>query len=148
MDINTDKVSSRTKKIDMTPIRLEGDDDDEGDGDDGDGGSDEDEDEDEESTPVPRSKHHVARCVFLFRFILSQEFFHVYSPQITYALSRKTTTAKPAPVKTKSRKRDMDREQDDDGGSSDSGASGPVDSIMDSSSEEEAEDEVDGMLGE
>lgn len=49
----------------MTPIRLEGDDDDEGDG-----GSDEDEDEDEESTPVPRSKRHAARCVFLFCFIL------------------------------------------------------------------------------
>lgn len=72
VDIHTDKVSSRTKKIDMTPIRLEGDDDDEGYGDDGDGGSDEDEDEDEdeESTPVPRSKRHVARCVFLFCFIL------------------------------------------------------------------------------
>jgi hypothetical protein len=56
----------------MTPIRLEGDDDDEEDGDDGDGGSDkdEDEDEDEESTPVPRSKRHVARCVFLFCSIL------------------------------------------------------------------------------
>jgi hypothetical protein len=72
VDVNTDKVSSRTKKIDMTPIRLEGDDDDddEGGGDDGDGGSDEDEDEDEESTPVPRSKRHVAQCVFLFCFIL------------------------------------------------------------------------------
>ena len=77
MDINTDK-SSRTKKIDMTPIRLEGDDDDEGDGDDGDGGSDEDEDEDEESTPVPRSKRHVARCVFLFCFILHLRKFHLY----------------------------------------------------------------------
>lgn len=54
----------------MTPIRLEGDDDDETDDDDGDGGSEEDEDEDEESTPVPRSKRHVARCVFLFYFIL------------------------------------------------------------------------------
>lgn len=64
VDIHTDRVSSRTKKIDMTPIRLEGDDD-------GDGGSDEeDEDEDEESTPVPRSKRHVARCVFLFCSIL------------------------------------------------------------------------------
>ena len=61
----------------MTPIRLEGDDDDEGDGDDGDGGSDEDEDEDEdeESTPIPRSKRHVVRCVFLFCFILYQEIF-------------------------------------------------------------------------
>ena len=46
VDINTDKLS-RTKKIDMTPIRLKGD---------GDGGSDEDEDEDEESTPVPRAE--------------------------------------------------------------------------------------------
>ncbi len=53
----------------MTPIRLEGDDDDEGDGDDGDD-SDDDEDDDDESTPVPRSKRHVVRCVFLFRFIL------------------------------------------------------------------------------
>jgi hypothetical protein len=50
----------------MTPIRLEGDDDDEGDGDDGD----DDDDEDKESTPVPRSKRGVARCVFLFYFIL------------------------------------------------------------------------------
>ena len=46
VDINTDK-SFRTKKIDMTPIRLEGD---------AVGGSDEDEDEDEESTPVPRAE--------------------------------------------------------------------------------------------
>ena len=63
-------------------------------------------------------------------------------------LFRNTTTAKPAPVKTKSRKRDTNKEQDDLDGSSDSGASGPADSIMDSSSEEEADDEVDGMLGE
>jgi hypothetical protein len=59
VDINIDNVSSRTKKINMTPIRFGGDDDDEGDGDD-------DEDEDEESTPVPRSKRSVARCVFYF----------------------------------------------------------------------------------
>lgn len=77
VDINTDKVSSRTKKIDMTPIRLEGDDDDEGDGDDGEGGSDE--DEDEESTPVPRSKRHVARCVYLFRFILYLRKFFMFT---------------------------------------------------------------------
>jgi hypothetical protein len=141
IDINIDNASSRTKKIDMTPIRLEGDDDDEGDGDDGD----EDEDEDEESTPVPRSKRHVARCVFLYFHSVSEEIF-----MFTYhdALIRKTATAKPAPVKTKSRKRDMGRERDDGEGSSDSGASGPADSIMDSSSEEEADDEVDGMLGE
>ena len=63
VDNNTDKVSSRTKKIDIMPIRLEGDDTDEGDGDDGDGGSDE--DGDEESMPVPRSKRHVARYVWI-----------------------------------------------------------------------------------
>jgi len=51
-------------------------------------------------------------------------------------------------VKTKSRKRDIDKVQDHEDGSSDNGASGPADSIMDSSSEEEADDEVDGMLGE
>ena len=79
--INTDRVSSRTKKIDMTPIRLEGDDDDEGDSDDGGGGSDDDEDEDEESTPVPRSKRQVARCVF----ICTSGIFHVYS---LYALQK------------------------------------------------------------
>ena len=63
-------MSHRTKKVDMTPIRLEGDDDDEGDADDGDDDSDDDDDDDDESTPVPRSKRHVVRCVFLFRFIL------------------------------------------------------------------------------
>jgi hypothetical protein len=83
-------------------------------------------------------------CFFSVSFCIS----HVFLPRITYALLRKTTTAKPAPVKTKSRKRDMDKEQDDEDGSSDSVASGPADSIMDSSSEEEADDEVDGMLGE
>jgi hypothetical protein len=39
----------------------------------------------------------------------------------------------------------MDRGQDDEDGS---GASEPADSIMDSGSEEEADNEVDGMLGE
>jgi hypothetical protein len=69
VDINTDEVSLRTKKVDMTPIRLEGDDDDEEDSGDGDSGIDDDEDE-ESSTPVPRSKRHVARCVFPFYFTL------------------------------------------------------------------------------
>jgi hypothetical protein len=147
VDINTDKVSSRTKKIDMTPIRLEGDDDDEGNGDDGDVGNAEDEDEDEESTPVPRSKRHVARYVSFSCFILHLRKFQAYLPRITYALFRKITAAKHAPVKIKPRKRKMDKKQDEDG-SSDSGPSGPADSIMDSSSEEEADDEVDGMLGE
>jgi len=132
----------------MTPIRLEGDYDDEADGDDGDGGSDEDEDEDEESTPVPRSKRHVARCVFLFCFILYLRRFSCLLNTNHIRALRKTTTAKPAPAKTKSRKRDMLGEQDDEDGSSDSNTSGPVDSIIDSSSEEEADDEVDGMLGE
>lgn len=131
----------------MTPIRLEGDDDNEEDGGDGDGSSDDD-DEDEESTPVPRSKSHVVRCVSLFYFILYLRKSHVYLPQITYTLFSKTSTAKPAPVKTTSRKRGMGREQDGEDGSGDSGASGPADSIIDSSSEEEADDEVDGMLGE
>lgn len=85
IDINIDNVSSRTKKIDMTPIRLEGDDDDEGDGDDGD----EDEDEDEESTPVPRSKRHVARCVFLF--------FHSVSEEILCLLTTTRSSEKPRP---------------------------------------------------
>ena len=125
----------------MTPIRLWGDDD-EGDG--GDSGRDEDEDEDEESTPVPRSKRQVARYFFSVSFCVS---LIVYLPRITHALLRKTTTAKPATVKTKSCKRYMGREQDNEDGS-DSGASGPADSIMDSSTEEEADDEVDGMLGE
>jgi len=40
----------------------------------------------------------------------------------------------------------MNRGKDDEDGSS--GVSEPADSIMDSSSEEEADDEVDGMLGE
>jgi hypothetical protein len=52
----------------MTPIKLEGDDEDEDD-DGGDGDGDEDEGEDEESTPVPRSKRHASRWVFLLRFI-------------------------------------------------------------------------------
>jgi hypothetical protein len=42
-------------------------------------------------------------------------------------LIRKTTTAKPAPVKTRSRKRDIDREQDNVDGSSDSGAAARLD---------------------
>jgi hypothetical protein len=50
-------------------------------------------------------------------------------------------------MKVKSRQREADRRQDDDGGGG-SGASEPADSIMDSGSEEEADNEVDGMLGE
>jgi hypothetical protein len=68
-------------------------------------------------------------------------------PQLMPVPRSKTTTAKPAPVKTKSCKRDIDKEQDEDG-RSDSGVPGPADSVMDSSPEEEADDEVDGMLGE
>jgi hypothetical protein len=83
-------------------------------------------------------------CFFSVSFRISGNF-HVYLPRITSALFRKI---KPAPVKTKSRNRDKDKEQDDEDGNSDSVASGPADSIMDSSSEEEADDEVDGMLGE
>ncbi|KAH9991933.1 nuclear condensing complex subunit [Russula vinacea] len=105
-----------TKKIDMTPIKLDGDDD----GDDGDG--DGDEDEDGELTPVPRFKRH-----------------HV---------DRKPTTAKSGPMKAKSRQREVDREQDDEDHDGGSDASEPADSIMDSGSEEEADKEVDGMLGE
>ena len=66
--INAYKTPPRTKKIDVTPIRLEGDDDDE------EGSDDDDEDEDEESTPVPRSKRHVARFVFLASFHTSGSF--------------------------------------------------------------------------
>lgn len=54
--------TSRTKRVDMTPIRLEGDED----GDDRDSYDDEeDADEDEESTPVPPSKRPASMCVFL-----------------------------------------------------------------------------------
>ncbi len=42
----------------------------------------------------------------------------------------------------------MNKAKDDEDGGSGSGVSEPADSIMDSSSEEEADDEVDGMLGE
>ena len=63
---------------------------------------DDDEDEDEESTPVPRSKRGVARCVFLFYFIL---YLRKFLPRITYTLIIKTTTSKPAPVKTNPRKK-------------------------------------------
>jgi hypothetical protein len=52
-------------------------------------------------------------------------------------------------MKPKSRRREVDRGQDDDDDDDDgSGASEPADSIMDSGSEEEADNEVDGMLGE
>lgn len=61
---------------------------------------------------------------------------------------RKTTTAKHAPMKPKSRQRDVDRGKDDGWDEDGSGASEPADSIMDSGSEEEADNEVDGMLGE
>ncbi len=74
--------------------------------------------------------------------------FHDFLPRITYALFRKTTTAKSAPMKIKTRPRKMGRGQDGEDGGSGSGTSEPADSIMDSSSEEEADDEVDGMLGE
>ncbi|KAI9511024.1 nuclear condensing complex subunit [Russula earlei] len=103
-----------TKKVDMTPIVLEGDDDgeDEGDFDDAQ------DEEDKESTPVPRSKRHVAI----------------------------KTAAKSASVKSKLVKRKGDREQgyyhDDDD------VLEPADSIMDSGSEREEDNEVDGMLGE
>ena len=67
-------------------------------------------------------------------------------PRITHTLFRKNTATKSSPVKTKSRPREMNRGKDDEDGGS--GVSEPADSIMDSSSEEEADDEVDGMLGE
>lgn len=92
--VNAYKVPLRTKKIDMTPIRLEGDED--GDGDDGDSGGDEDEDEDEESTPVPRSKRHVAPCVFLLPYP-----FQVCLPRITSALCQKNYYCKVCSHETK-----------------------------------------------
>jgi hypothetical protein len=49
----------RTKKVDMTPMRLEGDEDEDGEGD----NDEEDHDEDDESTPVPRSKRRATACV-------------------------------------------------------------------------------------
>ena len=132
--INADKRLPRTKKIDMTPVRLEGDEDEEvGDGDDGD--DDEDDDEDEDSTPVPRSKRHVARYLLLLPF-----FAYTY-PTLCPRFIRKTTTARSAPVKLKSRRQDVEDEESGSGGSE-------PDSIIDSSSEEEADNEVDGMLGE
>jgi hypothetical protein len=49
-------------------------------------------------------------------------------------------------MKPKSRRREVDRAQDD--GDDGSGAAEPADSIIDSGSEEDADNEVDGMLGE
>ena len=69
-------------------------------------------------------------------------------PRITHTLFRKNTATKSSPVKTKFRPREMNKAKDDEDGGSGSGVSEPADSIMDSSSEEEADDEVDGMLGE
>jgi hypothetical protein len=68
----------------------------------------------------------------------------ILTPHYIHAV-RKTTTTKSAPMNPKSRQREIDRGQDDEDGS---GASEPADSIMDSGSEEEADNEVDGMLGE
>jgi hypothetical protein len=51
-------------------------------------------------------------------------------------------------MRAKSRQREVDRGQGDEDDSVGSGASEPADSIMDSGSEEEADKEVDGMLGE
>ena len=50
----------RTKKVDMTPIRLEGDEDEDGEIENDEEDHDED---DDESTPVPRSKRRAAACV-------------------------------------------------------------------------------------
>jgi hypothetical protein len=138
------KVPLRTKKIDMTPIRLEGDDEDE----DGGGEGDEDEDEDEESTPVPRSKRHVTRYVFLLGFHPIPQKAFTYTYFALHPRCVRKTTAKSAPMKPKSRQREVDKGQDDDDDDDGSGASEPADSIMDSGSEEEADNEVDGMLGE
>ena len=139
--INAYKTPPRTKKIDVTPIRLEGDDDDE------EGSDDDDEDEDEESTPVPRFKRHVARCVFLASFHTSRKL----SPVLTSALhprSIRKPTTKSTSMKPNSRQREADRAQDDGDDDDGSGASEPADSIIDSGSEEDADNEVDGMLGE
>ena len=59
-------LAVRTKKVDMTPIRLEGDDEDEEDAGD-DNNEDDNEDDDEESTPVPRSKRPTAAACVLLR---------------------------------------------------------------------------------
>ena len=61
-------LAVRTKKVDMTPIRLEGDEEEE-EAEAGDNNEDDDEDDDEESTPVPRSKRpNAAACVLLRSF--------------------------------------------------------------------------------
>jgi hypothetical protein len=54
----------RTKKVDMTPIRLEGNEDEDGEGD----NDEEDHDEDYESTLVPRSKRRATAGVLLVNF--------------------------------------------------------------------------------
>jgi hypothetical protein len=82
--INAYKPPPRTKKVDVTPIRLEGDEDDE---DGSDGG---DEDEDEESTPVPHSKRHVSRCVFFASSRTSGSFYVYLYFRVTSALRQKT----------------------------------------------------------
>jgi hypothetical protein len=74
-----------------------------------------------------------------------------YTYTYTFALhprSVRKPTTKSAPMKSKSRQREMDRAQDDDDDDDGSGASEPADSIIDSGSEEDADNEVDGMLGE
>ena len=118
--INAYKILPRTKKFDMTPIRLEGDDDNEdGDGDD----SDKDKDEDEESTPVPRSKRHVARCVFLLRcHSIPWEASTFTYPAFHSRSVRKTTTTNSVPMKPKSRQREVDKAQDDEDDEDGSGA--------------------------
>lgn len=51
-------------------------------------------------------------------------------------------------MKSKSGQREQYREQDYDDDDDDDGASEPADSIMDSGSEKQEDNEVDGMLGE
>ena len=116
-------LAVRTKKVDMTPIRLEGDDEDEEDAGD-DNNEDDNEDDDEESTPVPRSKRpNAAACVLLRSFFWGA-----------------TEQNLPNPVRNSVKSRHQQQEEEDDE------ASEPADSILDSESEGEETTEVDGLL--
>ena len=109
----------RTKKVDMTPIKLDGDDDDEEED-----AGDDDDDDDDESTPVPPSKRRTATVCVLLRLFLGEL-------QIN------------PPVRNSSKSRSRQQEEEDD---EEDGASEPADSILDSESEGEETTEVDGLL--
>ena len=112
----------RTKKVDMTPIKLDGDDDDEEED-----AGDDDDDDDDESTPVPPSKRRTAAGCVLLRLFLGELQINKLIP----------------PVRNSSKSRSHQQEEEDDG---EDGASEPADSILDSESEGEETTEVDGLL--